>query len=83
MRAAALAFTAPDPDQGEEGQQVVVEIRTQPEVRSVGQRDIAEGGDIAVGGLPGPFGGSGNRPVTATGDVLVGHDSSVMSRYTA
>lgn len=60
-----------------------MQVGAQPEVRGVCDREIVEHREVAAGGLLRPLGGGRDSAIGAAGDVAVGHDSSVMSRYTA
>ena len=80
---AALAFAAPDADQGQQRQQRVVQVGAFAQVRGVGgDRQIVEGRDVAGRGHLGAFGGGGHRSVawTRVRGLVRTHDSSVMSR---
>ena len=85
VRAAALALAAPHADQRQQGQQRVVQVGAFAQVGGVGgQRQILEDGDVARRGRPGAFRGCGYRAITRSGVRLAaGHDSSVISRYSA
>jgi hypothetical protein len=73
VRPTALAFTAPDPDQGEQSQQRIVKVSTLAQVGGVGDGKVVEDRDIADGGFLGTFSGSGYRAITAALDVIVAH----------
>ena len=73
---AAFALAAPNPDERQQGQQCVVEVRAFPKVRGVGRnRQVREGRDVAGRGRFRPF--DRGRDCFVAG----GHDSSVISRY--
>ena len=87
LGSSALALAAPHADQRQQREQRIVQVGALAQVRGVGgDRQIGEHRDVARGRHLGPFGRGGNRPVARTagdGAFVRGHDSSVMSRYSA
>ena len=64
VRAAALAFAAPDADERQQRQQRVVKVGALAQVRGVGgQRKVVEDRDVARRGGLGAFRRRGHRPV--------------------
>lgn len=78
VRSAALTLTAPHAHQRQQSEQPVIEVRALPQIGGVGGHgQVTESRDVARGGLPGTLGCCGDRVVAR------GHDSSVISRYSA
>ena len=70
--AAALALAAPHPDEGQQRQQGVVEVRALAQIRGVGgHRQIVEGRDVAGRGRFRAFGGGRDGAVAGAGSNRV------------
>ena len=69
------------PDQGQQGQQCVVEIGALAQIRRIRDRDVIEGRDVAVRGLFGALDRRGDRAISAAGDVA-GSSSRIVGDQT-